>query len=57
MDEFVGMATELRGLFKIHTSNAVDENLQQIICSTAKEQFKRTEGKINLFGLNFTTDA
>ena len=30
MDEFVGMATELRGLFKIHASNAVDKNLQQM---------------------------
>ena len=36
MDEFVGTAIELRGLFKIHTSTAVDSNLQQIICCTAK---------------------
>ena len=56
MDEFVGTATELRGLFKIHASNVVDENLQQIICSTAKEWFDKTDGKLNLLGLNFTTD-
>ena len=54
MDEFVGTAKDLRGLFKIHTSTAVDSNLQQIICSTAKEWFEKSEGKLNLFGLNFT---
>ena len=37
VDEFVGTAKDLRGLFKIHMSTAVDSNLQQIICSTAKE--------------------
>ena len=31
MDEFTGTGTELRGLFKIHTSTVVDSNLQQII--------------------------
>ena len=41
MDEFSGSATELRGLFRIHTSTAVDSNLQQIICSTAKECFEK----------------
>ena len=51
MDEFVGTATELRGLFKIHTSTAVDSNLQQIICSTAKEWFEKSEGKLNLLDL------
>ena len=56
MDEFVGTATELRGLFKIHTSTAVDSNLQQIICSTAKEWYEKSEVKLNLFGLNFTND-
>jgi len=56
MDEFVGSATELRGLFKIHTSRAVDSNLQQIICSTAEEWFEKSEGKLNLFGLNFSHD-
>ena len=29
MDEFVGSATELRGLFRIHTSTAVDSNHMQ----------------------------
>ena len=47
MDEFVGIATELRGLFKIHTSTAVGSNLQQIMCSTAKEWFEKCEGKLN----------
>ena len=56
MDEFTGTATELRGLFKIHASTAVDSNLQQIICSTARETFEKTEGKVHLFGLNFTID-
>ena len=56
MDEFVGTAKDLRGFFKIHTSTAVDSNLQQIICSTAKEWFEKSEGRINLFGLNFTND-
>ena len=41
MDNFVGTATELGDLFKIHTSKAVDE---------------KSEGKLNLFGLKFTTD-
>ena len=52
----VGTAKDLRGLFKIHTSTAVDFNLQQIICSTAKEWFEKSEGRLNLFGLNFTND-
>ena len=56
MDESVGTAKDLRGLFKIHTSTAVDSNLQQIICSTAKEWFEKSEGKLNLFGLNFTNE-
>ena len=56
MDEFKETATELRGLFKIHASTSVDSNLQQIICSTAKEWFDKTEGKLTLFGLNFTRD-
>ena len=56
MDEFVGTAKDLRGLFKIHTSTEVDSNLQQIICSTAKEWFEKSEGKLNLFGLNFTNE-
>ena len=56
MDEFVGTATELIELCKIHTSTVVDSNLQQIICSTAKEWFEKSEGKLNLFGLNFTND-
>ena len=34
---FEGTATDLSGLFKIHASTGVDENLQQIVCSTAKE--------------------
>ena len=42
MDEFVGTSTELRGLFKIHTSTAVDSNLQQVICSTAKEWYEKS---------------
>ena len=46
----------LRGAFKIRTTRAVDSNLLHIICSTAKEYFERSEGKINLFGLDFTTD-
>ena len=56
MDEFVGTATELIELCKIHTSTVVDSNLQQIICSTAKEWFEKSEVKLNLFGLNFTND-
>ena len=56
MDEYVGTASELRGLFKIHTSTAVDSNLQQIICSTAKEWYEKSEGKLKLSGLNFTAD-
>ena len=51
MDEYVGTATESRELSKIHTSTAVDSNLQQIICSTAKELYEKSEGKVNLFGL------
>ena len=43
-------------LFKIHTSTAVDSSLHQIICSTAKEYYEKSEGKINLFGLEFTAD-
>ena len=54
MDEYVGTATELRGLFEIHASTAVDSNLQQRICSTAKETFEKTERRLNLLGLNFT---
>ena len=42
MNEFKGSASELRGLFRIHTSTTVDSNLQQIICSTAKEWFEKT---------------
>ena len=34
----------------------MDSNLQQIICSTANEWYEKSEGKLNLFGLNFTTD-
>ena len=34
----------------------MDSNLQQIICSTAKEWFEKSEGRLNLFGLNFTND-
>ena len=56
MDEFAGSATELRGLFRVHTSTAVDSNLQQIICSTAKEWFEKTGGQLNLFGLEFSQD-
>ena len=56
MDDFVGTAKDLRGLFKIHTPTTVDSNLQQIICSTAKEWFEKSEGRLNLFGLNFTND-
>ena len=41
MDEFVGTATELRGLFKIHASKTADENFQQLICHTAKEWFDK----------------
>ena len=48
MDEYAGTATELRGQFKIHPSNIVDDNLQQIKCSTVKETFEKTEGKICL---------
>ena len=46
----------LRGLFKIHTSTAVDSNFHQIICSMGKEWYGKSEGKLNLFGLNFTND-
>ena len=48
MDEYVGTATELRGRFKIHSSYIVDDNLLQIICSTAKETFENTDGRIYL---------
>ena len=41
MGEFVGTTTELSGLFKIHASNVVDG---------------KSEGKLNLFSLDFTTD-
>ena len=47
---------ELRGLFKIHTSTAVDSNLQQVICSTAKEWYEKYKGKVNLFGFNLSED-
>ena len=45
MDHFVGTALELRGLFKIHASTAVDSNLQQIICSMAKEWYKSLKAR------------
>ena len=43
MNEFVVMETELKGLFKIHASKAVDEILQQIIFSTAKEWLEKSD--------------
>ena len=55
-DKYAGTATELRGQCKLHSSCIVDDNLQQIICSTAKETFEKTEERLNLFGLNFTAD-
>ena len=54
--DFIERATKLRGLFQIQVSTAVDANLQQIVFSTVKEWFEKSEGKINLLGLNFTTD-
>ena len=42
--------------YAVHTSTAVDSTLHQIICSTAKEYFEKSEGKINLFGLESITD-
>ena len=56
MDEYVGTATELRGLFQIPETNAINENLQQPICSTTKEWFEKSGGELNLFGLVFTQD-
>ena len=56
MEEYVGTALEMKGWFKIHDANAVKENLQQILCSTAKEWFEKTNAEINLFGLNFSKD-
>ena len=46
MDEYVGTATELRGRFNIHSSNIVDDNLKQIVCSTAKETFKKQKRRL-----------
>ena len=43
-------------LFKIHEESAVNDNLKQIICNTAKEWFEKSNGAINLFGLIFTAD-
>ena len=56
MDKCVGTAIAIKGLFKTHDTNAVKENIQQIICSTAKEWFKKTESKIRLFRLNFSKE-
>ena len=46
----------MKGLFIVHDTSAVKENLQRIICSTAKEWFEKSNAEINLFGLNFTKD-
>ena len=45
MDEYVGTALEMKGLFKTHDSNAALENIQQMVCSTAKEWFKKMKMK------------
>ena len=41
IDEFVYSANDCSGLFKILNACAVDENLQQIICNTAKARFEK----------------
>ena len=56
MGEYVGTALEMKGLFKTHDNNAAKENIQQIICSTAKEWFEKTDTEISLCGLYFTKD-
>ena len=56
MDEYVGTLLEMKGLFKVHDTSARKENLQQIICSTAKEWFEKSNGEMNLFALNYTKD-
>ena len=56
MDEYVGTALEMKGLFKTHDSNAALENIQQMVCGTAKEWFEKHEDEISLFGLQFTKD-
>ena len=56
MDVYFGTALEIKGLFKVHDTSAVKENLQQMICSTNKEWFEKFNGEMNLFGLNYTKD-
>ena len=56
MDEYVGNAKEMKGLFKTHDTNAMKENVQQIVCSTAKEWFEKTESEISLFWLNYSKE-
>ena len=38
--EYIGTAVEIKGLFNTHVTNAVKENIQQMICSTAKQWFE-----------------
>ena len=55
MHQFIGTVTELRSLLKISASTAVDENIGQIVCSTAKEWFEQSEAKTNVW-IQFSTD-
>ena len=56
MDDYVGTSLEMKRLFEVHDTSTGKENLQQVICNTAKEWFEKTYGEMNLFGLNYTKD-
>ena len=55
VNELRETANDLRG-FTVHKASALDENLRQIICSTAREKFEQFGPDIHIFGLNFTPD-
>ena len=45
---------EIKETFKVHDTSTGKENLQQIICNTAKEWFEKSNVEMNLFGSNNT---
>ena len=56
MHEYIGTVIDFRGLFKINKASAADDNLPQIICNTAKENFEKSGAEIYLFRLVYTAD-
>ena len=51
MDKFKGNVKELRGVFNVPCKKNIEGNIQQQICNSSKNQFEKTNGKCNLFGL------